>query len=161
MTNSTDNIFDFDFTRFTDSFDPAKMTEEFKKAFNQFQLPGVDVNAIIESQQKNLEALTTANRAALDGMQAVITRQAEIMQQTMQATASAAEDLSHLKSPQEASSKQAELVSSTLQKALTDMTEMAEMVTQSNIEASAAINKRLSDSLDELKKLAQSAKLDA
>ena len=151
MAKTPGNIFDFDFTNFFGNFDPSKMTEEFTRAFTQFQLPGVDVNAIIASQQKNLEALTAANKSAIAGIQTVITRQAEIMKQTMTATATAAENLSHSKSPQEASSKQAELIQSTFEKALADMTEIAEMVTKSNVEASAAINKRLSESLDEVK----------
>lgn len=158
MANTPKTLFDFDFTKLAGSFDPAKMTQEFTKAFSQFQVPGVDTNAIIASQQKNLEALTAANQTAIDGIQAVVTRQAEIMQQTMKATASAVEDLSQSKSPQEATSKQTELVKSTFEKALADMTEIAEMVTKSNLEASAAINKRLSESLTEVNKLAKSAK---
>jgi len=158
MAKTPGSIFDIDFTKFTGNFDPSKMTEEFTKAFSQFQFPGVDVSAIIASQQKNLEALTAANLAAMSVTQAVITRQAEIMQHTMTATASAAEDLSHSETPQEVSSKQTELVKTIFEKSLSDMTEIAEMVTKSNIEASAAINKRLSESLDEVKKLAHSAK---
>lgn len=158
MAKTPGNPFDFDFTKFASNFDPSKLTEEFTKTFSQFQLPGVDVNAIISSQQKNLEALTAANQSALEGIQAVVTRQAEIMQQTMNATASAVEDLSKSTSPQEANSKQAALVQKTFEKALADMTEIAEMVAKSNMEASAAINKRLSESLDEVRKLASSSK---
>ncbi|MDX2506346.1 MAG: hypothetical protein QNL62_17960 [Gammaproteobacteria bacterium] len=57
MANTPGSIFDFDFTKLSGNFDPSKMTEEFSKAFTHFQLPGVDVNAIIASQQKNLKNL--------------------------------------------------------------------------------------------------------
>ena len=156
MTNAFNNLFDF--TKLSGSFDPSKMSEEFTKAFSQFKMPGVDVNEIIASQKKNMEALTAANQTAISGIQAVATRQAEIMQQTLTATAAAAEDLVKSGSPQDAASKQADLVKSTFEKALTDMTEIADMVTKSNTEASALINKRVSESLEEVQKLAQSSK---
>ena len=158
MAKTPNNPFDLDFTKFSGSFDPSKMTAEFTKAFSQFKLPGVDVNGIMASQQKNLEALTVANQAAIAGIQAVATRQAEIIQQTMTATASAAEDLVKSGTPQEAAAKQAELVKSTFEKALSDMTEIAELVAKSNSEAGAAINKRITESLEEVKKMALSAK---
>ena len=156
-TNAT-NIFDLDFTKFAGNFDPSKMTEEFTKAFSQFKMPGVDMSGIIASQQKNLEALTSANQTAIAGIQAVAARQAEIMQQTMTTAAAAAEDMVKSGSPQDAAAKQADLVKSTFEKALTDMTEIADMVTKSNSDAGAAINARISESLEEVKKMALSAK---
>lgn len=158
MTKIQNPFIDLDFTKFGGSFDPTKMTEEFTKAFSQFQLPGVDVKSILDSQQKNLEALTAANKAAVTGFQAVASRQAELMKQSMTETAAAAEDLVKSGSPQDAAAKQAELVKTTFEKALADMTEIAEMVAKTNAEASAAINQRITESLDEIKKLASSAK---
>ena len=157
MATTQNTLFDLDFSKFTGSFDPSKMTEQFTNAFSQFKLPGVDVNEIIASQQKNLEALTAANQTAIAGIQAVATRQAEIIQQTMTATATAAEGLVKSGTPQEAAAKQADLVKSTFEKALSDMTEIADLVTKSNTEAGAAINKRVNESLDEVKKIALSA----
>ncbi len=157
MTNIP-NIFDLDFTKFSGSFDPSKMTEQFTKAFSQFKVPGLDVNDIIASQQKNLEALTAANQAAMAGIQAIAARQTEIMQQTMTATASAAEEMVKSGSPQAAAAKQVDLVKTSFQKALADMTEIAQMVAKSNSEAGAAINKRMTESLEEVKKMGIAAK---
>ena len=158
MAKTANTLFDLDFTKFSGNFDPSKMTEEFTKAFSQFKLPGVDMSGIIASQQKTLEALTVANKTAIAGIQAVATRQAEILQQTMTATASAAADLIKSGTPQEAAAKQTDLVKSTFEKALSDMTEISEMVAKSNSEAGDAINKRITESLDEVKKIAKSAK---
>ena len=158
MATATNTLFDLDFTKFSGNFDPSKMTEQFTNAFSQFKLPGVDVNEIIATQQKNLEALTAANQTAIAGIQAVATRQAEIMQQTFTATSAAAEELVKSGSPQEAAAKQADLVKSTFEKAMSDMTEIADLVTKSNTEAGAAIKVRITESLDEVKKLVLSAK---
>ena len=158
MATAQSNIFDLDFSKFAGNFDPSKMTEEFTKAMTQFKMPGVDMSGIMAAQQKNLDALTAANQSAVAGIQAIAARQAEIMQQTMKTTASAAEDMIKSGSPQDAAAKQADLVKSTFEKALADMTEIADMVAKSNNEAGAAINKRISESLEEVKKMALSVK---
>jgi len=155
---TTNPFLNLDFTKFAGSFDPSKMTEEFTKAFSQFKVPGVDVSEIIASQKKNLEALTAANQSAMAGMQAIATRQAEIMQQTMTATATATQDLMKSSTPKEAAAKQSDLVKATFEKALADMTEIAQMVAKSNSEAADAINKRITESLAEVNKMGAKTK---
>ena len=51
----------------------------FGKLAEQFKVPGVDSKAFMESQRKNVEAVAAANKYALEGFQAVVQRQAEIM----------------------------------------------------------------------------------
>ena len=58
----------FDFPTRIGALDPKKMMEEFNKVLSQYQLPGLDVSAMLEMQRKNVEALGAANRAAFDGM---------------------------------------------------------------------------------------------
>jgi len=158
MAKKQETPFAFDFSQFAGGFDPSKMTEEFTKAFSQFKLPGVDMNGIVAAQQKNLDALTAANQTAIAGFQAVATRQAEMMQQAVEASKAAAEDLMKSGTPQEAAVKQVELVKTTFEKTLTDVTEIAEMLAKSTNEANAAIKQRISDSLEEMKNLAANAK---
>ena len=73
----------FDFSKYFKGFDPAKMSEEMTKMLGQYKLPGVDMDSIVASQKKNVEALVAANRTAVEGMQSVMRRQAEILQETM------------------------------------------------------------------------------
>ena len=73
----------FDVSKLLREFDPTKAVGEFSNLLKQYKLPGVDVDAIVASQKKNLEALTSANRVAIEGLQAVAKRQAEILQETM------------------------------------------------------------------------------
>src|SRR3546814_7135371 len=49
-----------------------------------FKLPNVDVDAVVAAQKKNIEALTSANQLAVEGMQAIAKRQAEILRQTVE-----------------------------------------------------------------------------
>ena len=87
-------------------------------------------------------------------MQAVAQRQAEILSQAMGEVSSVAQQLAGAASnPQEMTTRQAELVRKAFEQALANMRELAEMVSKSNTEAFAIINKRVTESLQELKTL--------
>ncbi|CAK0753927.1 Phasin [Azospirillaceae bacterium] len=121
------------------------------KMLAEFKLPGVDVDAIMSSQRRNIEAVTAANQLAIEGMQAVVRRQAEILRQTMEETGAMLTEMMTAGAPEEKVAKQAELVKSAFEKALANMKELAEMVAKSNTEAANVISRRVSESLEELK----------
>ena len=149
MANNPFNPFaNVDFAKFDMSkFDMSKMLGDVK-------IPGFDMEAIMSAQRKNIEALTAANQAAVQGMQAVAQRQAEILSQAMNEVSSIAQQLAGSASnPQEMTTKQAELVRKAFEQALANMCELAEMVSKSNTDAFAIINKRVTESLQELKGL--------
>jgi len=156
---NADPFFNFDIAKMMSDFDPTKIADEFSKMVGQYKLPGVDTDALVASQRRNVEALTSANRAAFEGVQAVAKRQAEILQETMNEVATAFDAVSKSGSPQAAAAKQAELAKDAFEKALANMRELAEMVAKSNQEATQAINGRISETLDEVKELA--SKLNA
>lgn len=151
----------FDVSKLMKEFDPTKMVGELSNMLKQYKLPGVDVDSIVASQKKNLEALTSANRVAIEGMQAVVKRQAEILQQTMNEASKAVDALSKAGSPPDVAAKQAELTKDAFERALANMRELAEMVTKSNQEATSTINSRISASLDEMKEVALKLKQPA
>jgi len=144
----------FDMTKLMKDFDPTKMVDELSKMMKQYKLPGVDMDSVVASQKRNLEALTSANRVAFEGMQAVAKRQAEILQETMNEASKAVDALSKAGSPQDLAAKQAELAKNAFERALSNMRELADMVAKSNQEATNTINTRISASLDEIKDLA-------
>ena len=148
MANNPFNPFaNLDFGKFDLSkFDMTKMLGDVK-------IPGFDMDSIMAAQRKNIEALTAANQAAVQGMQAVAQRLAEILSQAMNEVSSIAQQLSTAGNPQEMTTKQAELARKAFEQALSNMRELAEMVSKSNTEAFAIINKRVTESLQELKSL--------
>ncbi len=125
-------------------FDPSKLLGDFK-------LPGVDVEAILSSQRKNIEALTAANQLAAEGFQAVLRRQAEIVRASVEEASSFVNDVLSASTPEAKAAKQAELVKAAFEKALSNARELAELVTKSNTEAADVLSKRVSESLEELK----------
>jgi phasin family protein len=144
----------FDFSKFMKDFDPTKMVDEFAKIMKQYNIPNVDMDSLVASRKKDLEALTAANRVAFEGLQAVAKRQGEILQETMNGASKIVEAMSKAGSPQEVAAKQAEIAKEGFEKALSNMRELAEMVTKANQEATSTINTRISASLDEIKEMA-------
>lgn len=155
MTEKAQAFNPFDISKVLTEFDPAKMMSQFTKAFSDYQIPGLDMSALVEHQRKNIEALTAANRQALEGLQAVANRQSEILKETMEQAVAALKDLSSSQGPTEVASKQAELLGQALEKALTNMRQLAEMASKSNTEAYEVIKKRISESVEEIKQLAR------
>ena len=147
-TNPFNPFATVDFTK----FDMSKL--DMSKMLGDVKIPGFDMEAAVAAQRKNIEALTAANQAAVQGMQAVAQRQAEILSQAMSEVSAVAQQLSSAGSnPQELTAKQAELARKGFEQALANARELAEMVSKSNTEAFAIINKRVTESLQELKSL--------
>jgi phasin family protein len=137
----TNPFFDVDVSKFGD----------ISKLISDFKVPGVDVESVLASQQKNIQALTAANQLAFEGFQAVARRQSEIVRQTIEQTTAIVSELMAAGSPEDKVAKQADLVKLAFEKALANARELAELVAKSNSEAADVINKRVSESLDELK----------
>jgi phasin family protein len=121
------------------------------KILGDFKMPGFDVDAVLASQRKNIEALSHANRVAYDGMQAVVKRQVEILRQTMDEVAHAAKGITESGPVHDKAAKQAELAKAAFERALANGRELAEMVAKSNAEAFDTLNKRFTQNLQELR----------
>ncbi len=140
-----------DFTKMFADFDPAKLTETFVKATGDFKMPEADVNGLMETQRKNMDALSAANKVAVAGFQAIAERQAAFFKETIDAASAAANEFGKVKSPEDAAVKQADLLKATYAKSLANATEIANLATKTGAEATETINARFAESLDELK----------
>ena len=101
---------------------------DFTKLMGQFPLPGVNFATLVDREQKNIEALTKANRIAFEGWQRLVRRQAEMLQETMKKVVADA-------GQEDAKKKRADLAKEGFEKALANMRELAEITTQSQKEA--------------------------
>jgi len=146
--SKTENPFaSFDFTKM---FDPSKMFDA-TKLFGEFKLPGVDADAFAATQKKNLEAIAAANKKALDGYQALAKRQAEIVQQGMEEMTAMVKE-SVTKGAKEANpGKQAEQLKQAIERGMGNLRELAEMAAKSNTDAFETLNKRMNESLEEMR----------
>ena len=127
---------------------------DFQKMMMDFKMPGIDAEALMNAQQKNIEAITNANQLAAEGMQAIGKRQAELFQQAIEEAQKSLGDLMAQGAPEERVAKQAEAVKTTIERTVTNMREISEMLAKSNQEAFDVINKRIAESLDEIQSVA-------
>lgn len=133
------------------TFDPKNF--DFTKMMGNFKMPGVDMEAMMAAQRKNVEALTNANRVAAEGMQAVAKRQAEIMAEAMAQVSELSKQMGNVNNPQEMTAKQAEIAQQLFEKALKDMRELAEMMNKANVNAFEVINTRFNESIEEMRQM--------
>ena len=130
-----------DFTKFAD----------FTKFTEQFKVPAVDTEALLDSQRKNIEAFSAANRIAFEGAQAVTQRQVEILRQVMEESAAVVKQLTAAGKPEDKLADQAELLKHSYEQSVANFRELAEMGAKSNGEAVEVLSRRVTEGLDELK----------
>ena len=121
----------------------------------QFKVPGVDVNAIIESRRKDMDALIAANQATAAAMQQIAKKQTEILTQALQAAQEGAQKLAKGVGGAIDPMKQAELTRKAYEKALADMKEVGEIAQKAQTTAMSGITARAQQSVQEMTKLMQ------
>ena len=125
--------------------------DDIKKLTEKFQLPGVDVAALVDWQRKDMETLVEANRQAYEGVRALIERRNEILQETFAEFQAAVNDATS----SEAIAKQTEAGKQGVEKVITNVRELAEMETQSRNNAWKVVQDRMQENLANLQKLLQ------
>ncbi len=116
----------------------------------QFQIPGVDVNKVIESQRENIKALQEANQTALQGWQSLMTRQTELLREAFESWQASIGDTVKAP-PAEMAQKQVEHGQKAIEKALSNMRELAEMAIKSQSDTADVIRKRFEAALKEIR----------
>ncbi|MFC4166055.1 phasin family protein [Teichococcus aestuarii] len=124
------------------------------RMLSDFRLPVMpDVEALAAAQRRNFEALSAANKVALEGAQAVARRHMEILQSSMAEMTQAMQGLSGEADPQAKAARQAEMVKATYGRAVSNMQEIADLIQKSNAEALSLLNRRFAEAMDEVKSL--------
>lgn len=125
---------------------------DFSKMFEGARVPGMaDMDTMLAAYRRNMEALSTANRVALEGAQQVARRHMEIMQQTMSEMTEAIRGLTSAESAQDRAGKQVEMLKSAYDRAVANMRELADLIQRSNGEALNVLNQRFTEAIDEAK----------
>ena len=143
----------------TFSFDVEKMTEFFKqndftKHLASLRVPGMDAEALMSTQKKNMDALIEANKAAAAGYQELFKKQVAIFEETMAEAKRQMGAFDATKIDPEKAKAQGEMVKTAFEKALANMQALAESAQKANAEAYEIVAARIKESLSELKDLA-------
>ena len=124
------------------------------KAFAGFSFPNFDVESVLASQRKNLEAFTQANQLAVEGVQALAKRQVEIVTAAVEEASAALRDLTAPGAVDEKLAKNAELAKAAYEKVLAATRELSDLVAKTNSDAFGVISKRFTEGFEEFKDFA-------
>lgn len=138
MSDARPNPFDFDVT----------------KVFADFRLRPFDVEAVWAAQRRNIEALSQANQAAVEGVHAVARRHIELTRETFEGLSALMRDWVQPVSAEERIAKNTEYAKQLLEKGVNHTREVATIAAKAGTDAAAILQRRASEGLDELRSLA-------
>lgn len=171
MSNTPSNpFFDADFSKFMDlskfmdvskMMDMSKMMDfsnmpnmmDMSKMMDGCKMPNIDVDAMMATQRKNLEAIASANQKAFESMQSFMQRQAELARQSFEATSSLVQAVIAAPTPEEKVAKQVEATKQTIEGCVSSLKELSEILSQSHLQTVQAVSNRVCESMDEMQGL--------
>ena len=127
--------------------------DSFKDAFKVFgELPNnktFDVNPLIQAQRRNSEAFSAVSQVFTESVQAVIRRQAEIMQAGTTEMLQLVKDVAASPNPEATVATQTAFAKNSFENALSNTRELAEIVSKSSIEVFDVLSQKLSENVSE------------
>ncbi len=121
------------------------------KMFADFPFKPFDVEAMWAAGRKNVEAWSQANRVAVEGVQALAKRQAEMVRQSFDDLTALVRDMSQPVSAEERIAKNTEFAKQAIEKTFSHTREIATMAARTGNEASELLHRRASEGLDEFR----------
>jgi phasin family protein len=138
MADARPNPFDFDMT----------------KVFADFRFRPFDVEAVWAAQRRNIEALSQANQAAVEGAHALARRQFELTREAFEGFSTLLRDLTQPVSTEDRLAKNTEYAKQMLEKGVTHSREIASIAAKAGTDAAEILHKRATESLDEIRNFA-------
>ncbi|MER8761325.1 MULTISPECIES: phasin family protein [unclassified Mesorhizobium] len=130
-------------------------SESFIDIFGKFgrdlKLPNVDVEAILAHHARNLEALEKSARASAAGASALLSRQREMLQDTLREITDMAQSYRAPGNPQEMMQKQAAFARKSFETALKNAGEMTELARASGTESIEILRSRIKEAMEEIR----------
>lgn len=123
---------------------------DFSEFFENFQNAPFDMKALMDSQMKNIQALSEAQQVALDNVQAMAQRQSEFLSQIVEDNSKLAKEIMAEGTPEQKLSKNADLFKELYERSVSNLDEISAMLNESGQKASDILNKRVSASLNEI-----------
>lgn len=116
----------------------------------QVQMPNFDVTSAVSFGRRNAEAVTAAGQAVSESVQAISRRQAELARANVEKLLKTTKDMLVNGSPEINTGKQVELARTMFEASLNNLREVSELVTKSGFEVFDVLNKRASESIEEI-----------
>ncbi|ESZ06888.1 phasin family protein [Mesorhizobium sp. M1060] len=128
-------------------------SDSFLDMFSRFgrDLKVPNVEAILAHHRKNLEALERSARAGAAGATSLLSRQREMLQDTLREVSDMAQRYKAPGNPQELMTKQAEFARKSFEAALKNAGEVAELVKKSGTESIEILRSRIKEAMEEIR----------
>lgn len=130
-------------------------SDSFMEMFGRFgrdlKVPNVDVEEILAHHRKNLEALEKSARAGAAGTSSLLSRQREMLQDTLREIADMAQSYRAPGNPQELMAKQTEFARKSFEAALKNAAEVAELARKSGTESIDILRARIKEAMEEVR----------
>ena len=130
---------------------------DYTKIFEDYKMQNFDLQGILETQRKNIQAFSEAQQSLLGNMQSIAQRHSEIISKAMQEQSKLTSELLREGKPDDKIAKNAELIKKNYEQAMSNFSEIAEMVKKANSEASGILNRRAKASMKEIKSVVDGA----
>lgn len=134
---------------------------DFSKIMEQYQGTSFDMEALMETQRKNIQALNEAQQLAMENMQAIAQRQSQILSQMVEDNSALAKGLMSEGTPEQKIASNAKAFKSIYGRTVKSVNELSELVNKSNLETTNLINKRISASMNEIQSSLEKAQTKA
>ena len=123
----------------------------FARLGHDLKLPSMDIERVIEHHRKNLEALEKSARAASAGASAVMTRQREMLQETLDEISAMARNYRAPASAQELVEKQTEFARKSFETTVKNTGEVADLMRKSGSESLDILRQRIREGMAEIR----------
>lgn len=133
---------------------PYPFDFDMTKLFADLRFRPLDVEAAWASQRRNLEALSQANRAAVDGAQALARRHIEVTREAFEGWSALLREWTQPASAEDRVARSTEYAKQLLEKGVSHGREIATIAAKAGTEAAEILHKRATESLDELRAFA-------
>lgn len=124
---------------------------DFEALLKQFNVPNLDAQAIMEAQQKNIEALVAANQKIAENMQKIAEREQKIIQDALSNWSAAAGGIGAGDDIGDRSARGTEAAIKAVEDGIRNMRSFAELVAQAQAESMEILNKRMDEGIKELR----------
>jgi len=117
----------------------------------QMKMPAPDIEKVLESHRKNLEAFQQSAQAAGEGTSKIMARQREMLGETLEDFSTMTKEMQTGSDPQEMMRRQSEFARKSFEVAVRNTGEMADLIRKSNEQSIEILRQRIRDSMEEMR----------
>ncbi|MEL7429008.1 MAG: TIGR01841 family phasin [Pseudomonadota bacterium] len=132
-----------------------KSANPFMDMFQQFgqnlKLPTADVGAVVDYHRKNIQAMQDVTQVTATGARSLMTKQREILEQTLGEAAEMIKSASDMKDPGKMISNQMEFARRSFDATIKNTTEMGEIIQDMNMQNYSVLKSRIEESINDIK----------